>query len=257
MGSPLTNRRAFSRVPWMTQKTGSARTEQRRARRNPHDGGRPAGIRRPNAGSRTRRVVSDPLGRTDWLVGGMIADAVESDRHAGLQGIPSGWSVDRMILHGTCLIGQNGEMLSAGSAVVFRDAALSDVWAVVDLVQSAYRGEASRDGWTTEADLLDGNRIDPDTVREVLSAPRSKIMLAYQKLPSRQTMSANHCDMEPGAVDELSACCQLADEGENTGYFGLFAVRPKRQGTGIGRAVLVEAERRAVTDWRSARCACS
>src|SRR5690348_2231695 len=40
---------------------------------------------------------------------------------------------------------QSGEMPSAGSAVAFRDATLSDVLAVVDLVQSAYRGEASRE----------------------------------------------------------------------------------------------------------------
>jgi GNAT superfamily N-acetyltransferase len=148
------------------------------------------------------------------------------------------------------LIGQNREMLSAGSAVAFRDATLSDALAIVSLVQSAYRGEASRDGWTTEADLIDGNRIDPDTVREVVSAPRSVIMLAYQKPSLHRTTSADHGDIENPAFDELSACCQLADEGESTGYFGLFAVRPDRQGTGLGRAVLAEAERRAVTEWR-------
>jgi ribosomal protein S18 acetylase RimI-like enzyme len=147
-------------------------------------------------------------------------------------------------------VGQNGKVFSVESAVVFRDATLSDVWAVVDLVQSAYRGEASRDGWTTEADLLDGSRIDPDTVREVVSAPRSVVMLAYQRPALHRMTSADRCDMDAAAVDELSACCQLADEGKGTGYFGLFAVRPNRQGTGIGRAVLTEAERRAVTEWQ-------
>lgn len=140
-------------------------------------------------------------------------------------------------------------MFSAGSTVVFRDATLSDVLAIVDLVQSAYRGEGSRDGWTTEADLLDGSRIDPDTVREVVSAPRSVIMLAYQKPTSHRTTSADHYDMDASVVEELSACCQLADEGDSKGYFGLFAVQPNRQGTGIGRAVLAEAERRALTEW--------
>ena len=48
----------------------------------------------------------------------------------------------------------------------------------------------------------------------------------------------------------LWACCQLAVEGDGLGYFGLFAVRPDRQGAGIGKAVLAEAERRAVTEWQ-------
>lgn len=141
-------------------------------------------------------------------------------------------------------------MLSAGSAVAFRDATLSDVTAVVDLVQSAYRGETSRVGWTTEADLLDGSRIDPNTVREVVSAPRSVVMLAYQKPALHRTTWTDDGDVGAAAIDELSACCQVADEGESTGYFGLFAVRPGRQGTGIGRAVLAEAERRVLTEWR-------
>jgi GNAT superfamily N-acetyltransferase len=75
-------------------------------------------------------------------------------------------------------------------------------------------------------------------------------MLAYQMPALHRTTSAAHGHMDAAAVDELSACCQLADEGDRTGYFGLFAVRPDRQGTGIGRAVLAEAERRVVTDWQ-------
>ena len=44
----------------------------------------------------------------------------------------------------------------------FRSATLDDVDAIVALVTSAYRGDASRAGWTTEADFLDGNRIDAE-----------------------------------------------------------------------------------------------
>ncbi len=42
----------------------------------------------------------------------------------------------------------------------FRIATLADIPALIELVTSAYRGDASRIGWTTEADLLDGQRID-------------------------------------------------------------------------------------------------
>ena len=47
----------------------------------------------------------------------------------------------------------------------YRDATVADVPAIVGLVTRAYRGEASRAGWTTEADLLDGNRIVPELQR--------------------------------------------------------------------------------------------
>ena len=48
----------------------------------------------------------------------------------------------------------------------FRPANHADIPALVALVTSAYRGDVSRQGWTTEADLLDGQRIDPDVLAE-------------------------------------------------------------------------------------------
>jgi hypothetical protein len=39
--------------------------------------------------------------------------------------------------------------------VEFRCATFADVADVVVLVESAYRGDSSREGWTAEADLLD------------------------------------------------------------------------------------------------------
>ena len=44
--------------------------------------------------------------------------------------------------------------------LTFRTAERADVPAIVALVESSYRGDASRAGWTTEADLLDGQRVD-------------------------------------------------------------------------------------------------
>lgn len=113
----------------------------------------------------------------------------------------------------------------------FRIAARDDVHALVALLESAYRGEASRAGWTTEADLLEGQRTDPEGVEAVITQPGS-IMLAVER---------------EGA---LVACCQLERRGE-AAYFGMFAVRPGLQGAGLGRAVLTEAERTAVAEWGS------
>ena len=121
------------------------------------------------------------------------------------------------------------------SQLRFRGATSADVPALVALVTSAYRGEASRSGWTTEADLLDGERIDPDVLRHDIERPRSRVIVAE-------------------ADGELVACAHVAEDhaGEKpgAGYFGMFAVAPTRQGGGLGNAVLAEAERVAREDWR-------
>ncbi|MDQ3229301.1 MAG: GNAT family N-acetyltransferase, partial [Pseudomonadota bacterium] len=55
----------------------------------------------------------------------------------------------------------------------FRDAGIGDIPALAALVTSAYRGDVSRQGWTTEADFLDGNRIDAAVLRHDIERPRS------------------------------------------------------------------------------------
>jgi GNAT superfamily N-acetyltransferase len=107
--------------------------------------------------------------------------------------------------------------------LTFRAATAADTDAVIALVESAYRGESSRAGWTTEADYLDGRRTGPDDIAEQLAKPQSVILLA-----------------ERGG--ELIACAHVAVE-DGAGYFGMFSVDPKRQGGGIGKHVIAEAER--------------
>ncbi|MGE3345772.1 MAG: GNAT family N-acetyltransferase, partial [Vicinamibacterales bacterium] len=63
--------------------------------------------------------------------------------------------------------------------LTFRAAAPADAPAVVALVESAYRGEASRAGWTTEADLLDGQRTDTASVLATIDASEERIVLAF------------------------------------------------------------------------------
>lgn len=115
-------------------------------------------------------------------------------------------------------------------ALAFRDAVEDDVPAVVALVTSAYRGEASRVGWTTEAGLLEGARIDPDVLRADMARPRSRVVLAQ-------------------CGTALVACAHVADD-DGAGYFGMFSVVPALQGAGIGDALLTECERIATLDWR-------
>lgn len=115
----------------------------------------------------------------------------------------------------------------------FRYATPADVDAVVALVESAYRGEASRVGWTTEADLLDGQRTDHAAVRELIDPPGSRVLLAFTS--------------DGAAI----ACCHVARRPAGVAYFGMFAVAPRAQSGGIGSIVLAEAEHRARDDWSS------
>ena len=108
--------------------------------------------------------------------------------------------------------------------LVFRPAIAEDVAAVVALVESAYRGDSSRSGWTTEADLLDGQRTDESEIAGLIARDDSLVLVAEM----------DH---------QLVGCCHLERRTGGLAYFGLFAVQPARQGSGIGRAVVDEAER--------------
>jgi ribosomal protein S18 acetylase RimI-like enzyme len=115
----------------------------------------------------------------------------------------------------------------------FRYATHDDIPALIELVTSAYRGDISRQGWTTEADLLDGQRIDADMLRADLDASDSVILLAID--------SADHD--RPRLIACAHIAAQSSDDGIRTAYFGMFSVHPDAQGGGIGRGVLTEAER--------------
>lgn len=127
------------------------------------------------------------------------------------------------------------EITTAGpetTAPRLRAATGADVAALADLVNSAYRGERARRGWTSEADLLGGQRVDVDGITEILATPDTMVLVAAHDA-------------------ELIACCELRRVEEGA-YFGMFSVRPDRQGAGVGDRVLREAERIA-TGWGCAR----
>jgi ribosomal protein S18 acetylase RimI-like enzyme len=102
-----------------------------------------------------------------------------------------------------------------------RPATPADIPALHALIESAYRGDASRAGWTTEADLLDGQRTDPEDLASILADPTQDLLTAWRG-------------------DDLLGCILIADRGEGTGYFGMLSVSPTLQGGGLGRR-LVEA----------------
>lgn len=131
------------------------------------------------------------------------------------------------------------------SNLAFRKATPSDVPSLLKLVRSAYRGDASRAGWTTEADLVSDDRIDEIGLLKKINEPNGKVLLAAAT--SSTTDTADH---EEG----LLACCEIVTRVQPTtvgeqpdqpshAYLGLFSVNPTLQNGGIGRQVLAEAER--------------
>jgi ribosomal protein S18 acetylase RimI-like enzyme len=118
---------------------------------------------------------------------------------------------------------------SAAAPVAFRPATEADIPALVDLVNSAYRGDSGRQGWTTESDLLSGQRTDVAVMAGTLAIPDTTVLLVERD-------------------GLLVACCELERNGDQA-YFGMFAVRPSLQRAGLGKRVLCEAERTAAEQW--------
>ena len=117
--------------------------------------------------------------------------------------------------------------------VRIRQADASDIPALLPLIEGAYRGEGSRRGWTTEADLLAGQRTDAAMLAEILADPRQSILMAEVQ----------------GAV---AGCVLAAGRNDGVGYLGMLSVDPTRQAGGIGK-VLVRAAESAVIERFGAR----
>jgi ribosomal protein S18 acetylase RimI-like enzyme len=137
------------------------------------------------------------------------------------------------------------------SRLHFRSARPQDADAIVLLVESAYRGESSRAGWTTEADLLDGQRTDREDVLQAMASPASKIVLA-QPAPTKDRAQPAHPEQEH-ALPELLGSVLVQRDLAGIAHIGMFAVRPSLQSRGLGSALLQEAERVAREEFQATR----
>ena len=115
--------------------------------------------------------------------------------------------------------------------MTFRFATQADIPALIELVESAYRGDVSRRGWTTEADMLDGRRTGADDLQDCISDPHGGILMLLDE--HQQILGCANISVQDGA-----------------GYFGMFAVKPDLQNAGIGKRILAEAERIARDEWK-------
>ena len=108
------------------------------------------------------------------------------------------------------------------SSPTFRPATPADVPALADLINKAYRSEASQAGWTTEGHLLAGPRIDEATLLEMLAAPPAVLLLAE-------------------LAGQPAGCVYLAPQGPAL-YLSMLAVAPAAQAHGLGRLLLAQAD---------------
>jgi ribosomal protein S18 acetylase RimI-like enzyme len=106
--------------------------------------------------------------------------------------------------------------------VAARAATDADVSALHALVESAYRGESAKLGWTHEADLLGGQRTDPAMLHAIIADPAQMIIVAEDQ-------------------GVLVGCVQV-EARNGYGYVGLVTVDPVRQAGGLGRWLLQQAE---------------
>jgi ribosomal protein S18 acetylase RimI-like enzyme len=101
---------------------------------------------------------------------------------------------------------------------------VNDIPSLVSLLNSAYRGESSKQGWTTEAHLIAGNvRTSEENLEEVVQIPGSVIL--------KYTNNSG----------EITGCVNL-QQHNNKIYLGMFSVSPQLQGGGIGKQLLLAAE---------------
>jgi len=118
-------------------------------------------------------------------------------------------------------------------ALVFRLAQAADSASIAALVNAAYRGDASRQGWTTEADLLDGLRTTAAEVQALMASGHGTILVCMH------------------GTDLIASVCLEPDA--DAVHVGMFVVNPAMQGSGVGKQLLTYAECYAVQHWPVSR----
>jgi GNAT superfamily N-acetyltransferase len=118
--------------------------------------------------------------------------------------------------------------------LLFQKAEISDADSITQLINSAYRGESSRKGWTTEADLLEGLRTSTNEVSKIIKREDAFILIGVL---NNEIITTICCEWE-------------AIAGNNTAHFGLITVKPTLQNKGYGKQIIAAAEALTRREWR-------
>ena len=98
----------------------------------------------------------------------------------------------------------------------------ADIDSLNTLINSAYRGEFSKKGWTTEAHILEGSRTTEAELLEIIQDKHNTI-LKYSE-------------------NNKIIGCVLLKAKENELYLGMLTVSPELQNSGFGKKLLQQAE---------------
>lgn len=107
--------------------------------------------------------------------------------------------------------------------LLIRPASRDDLPRLHPVIERAYRGETARLGWTHEADLIEGQRTDLDTLRGIVDDPAQRLLVAERD-------------------GEIIGCVQVSDRGNGLAYLGLLCVDPTLQAAGLGKQIVAAAE---------------
>ena len=105
---------------------------------------------------------------------------------------------------------------------MIKKATQEDVSQLNTLINSAYRGESSKKGWTTEANILDGLRTTEEELSETIWNPKNTILKF--------------------TVNNQIIGCVLLVKKEQELYLGMLTVSPELQNSGVGKKLLQQAE---------------
>jgi ribosomal protein S18 acetylase RimI-like enzyme len=101
-------------------------------------------------------------------------------------------------------------------------ATIEDVSLLNTLINSAYRGESSKKGWTTEANILEGLRTTEKELIETIQNPKNTILKFTEN-------------------DQIIGCVLLIEKEQQL-YLGMLTVSPELQNSGVGKKLLQQAE---------------
>lgn len=102
-------------------------------------------------------------------------------------------------------------------------ATVNDIPQLLQLINSAYRGDEAKKGWTHEAELIEGDkRTDDASLKELIKKPNA-VILKYE-------------------LENKIAGCVFLEKKDNKLYLGMLSVSPAIQGQGIGKKLLKAAD---------------
>lgn len=117
-------------------------------------------------------------------------------------------------------------------SVSFRNAIQSDTPVLFSLINSAYRGDSARSGWTNEADLVGGLRVTEEEISSIISTPDQSFLLA---LYGEEIVGCVHLKFILGEVQ-----------------INMLTIHPEKQNQKIGASLFSEIERLARLSAKSA-----